>query len=273
MKITKAVIPAAGHGTRFLPFTKAVPKELLPLLNKPAIHYIAQEMVDAQLTDCTMIIAPHKQAIAAYFDTCPELEQFLKEKNKLNLIADVQKLSQALTFTYIHQEEAKGLGHAVSLARNTIGNNYFGILLPDDIMISATAGIAQLAAVAPQHNASVIAVQEMPQESLSAYGVVAIKKQLSAGLFEVGHLIEKPEPENAPSNLAVIGRYILSSKLFKALDEVTPAANGEIQLTDGITRMLNAGEKVLAYAIQGTRYDVGTPAGWLQANVELASHF
>jgi UTP--glucose-1-phosphate uridylyltransferase len=270
MKITKAVIPAAGHGTRFLPWTKAVPKEMLPLLNKPAIQYIVEEIAQSDMRSCVMITAPHKQAIANHFDVCPALEQFLKEKNKSNLLDELNKLSRSVELSYIHQEEAKGLGHAIWLARNAIAQEYFGILLPDDILISTNPGIKQLMDIAQQENASVIAVQEVPKENVSAYGVIAIKKQLSANLFEISDLVEKPTANQAPSNLAIIGRYILSHTIFKALDEVKPSAGGEIQLTDGIATMLKKGERVIAYKIQGTRYDIGTPAGWLHANIELA---
>lgn len=270
MKITKAVVPAAGHGTRFLPWTKAVPKELLPLLNKPAIHYIAQEIADAGLTDCIMISAAHKKALAQYFSTVPELEAFLQEKNKTHLLSDINNLIHALNFTYLYQEEAKGLGHAINLARDLITDEYFGVLLPDDIMISNPPGIKQLIDIAHKENASVIAVQEVPLEKVSSYGIIAIKKQLNSTLFEVGNLIEKPAQNNAPSNLAIIGRYVLSSKIFTALNNVKPSAGGEIQLTDGIAGMLKAGERVLAYTMHGSRYDVGTPAGWLEANLALA---
>lgn len=270
MKITKAVIPAAGHGTRFLPWTKAVPKEMLPLLNKPAIQYIVEEIAAAGMQNCIMITSPHKYAIANHFDTAPALEQFLKEKNKSQLLDELNALSTSVQFNYIHQEHAKGLGHAISLARCTINEEYFGILLPDDIMIAAEPGIKQLADIAQKENASVIAVQEVPQEHVSSYGIISIQKQLNPHLFEVSHLVEKPDIKNAPSNLAIIGRYILSHKIFKAINEVKPSAGGEIQLTDGIARMLEQGERVLAYKIKGNRFDVGTPAGWLHANIALA---
>lgn len=271
MKIIKTVIPAAGWGTRFLPFTKSVPKEMLPLLNKPAIQVIVEEIIASKMQNCIMITAPHKQALANFFDEMPELNLFLKQKNKENLISDVQKISKALEFTYIHQEEAKGLGHAIWLARHAIANEYFGVVLPDDIMVSQPPALAQLMDICYAQNATVLAVQEMPKEAVSAYGVVAIKKQLSSDLFEVSGLVEKPKPEDAPSNLAILGRYILSHKIFKALDDIKPTIGGEIQLTDGIANMLHAGERVLAYKVQGTRHDIGTPAGWLKANIEFAA--
>lgn len=270
MKITKAVIPAAGHGTRFLPWTKAVPKEMLPLLNKPAIQYIIQEIADSGMQNCIMITSPHKYAIANHFGESPALEKFLKEKNKLSLLDELNKLSNSLEFTYLYQEEANGLGHAIGLARDSISQEYFGILLPDDIMIGSQPGIKQLIDIAQKEHASVIAVQEVSKEMVCAYGVIAIKKQISDDLFEISDLVEKPAAQDAPSNLAIIGRYILPHKIFKALDEVKPSSNGEIQLTDGIARMIKNGERVFAYKIQGNRYDVGTPAGWLEANLSLA---
>lgn len=270
MKITKAVIPAAGHGTRFLPYTKAIPKEMVPLLDKPAIQYIVQEVADSGLSEVLMIIAPHKQAIAHHFGKAPELESFLQEKNKSYLLDDLNKLIAQIKIQYIHQTHAKGLGHAIGLAQKAVTDDYFAILLPDDIMIHSQPGIRQLLEIARKENASVIAVQEVPQENISAYGVIAFDKQLSEDLFEIKTVVEKPAAQNAPSNLAIIGRYVLSCDIFKLLDEVPPAANGEIQLTDGIAKLIDTGHKVLAYKIKGTRYDVGTPLGWLQANKELA---
>lgn len=269
MKITKAVVPAAGYGTRFLPWTKAVPKELLPLLNKPAIHYIAREIANAGLSDCIMISAPHKQALENYFNTSPDLQLFLQQKNKSALLDEVKQLSEALQFSYVYQQEAQGLGHAVNLARDLISDDYFGILLPDDIMVNTHSGIKQLIDLACLYNASIIAVQEVPRENTSSYGIVSVKNKISPDLYEVDNLVEKPNPKDSPSNLAIIGRYVLSSKIFTSLKDLSPSAGGEIQLTDGIAHMLKSGEKVLAYTIKGTRFDVGTPEGWLHANISL----
>ena len=270
MNIRTAIIPAAGYGTRFLPFTKAVPKEMLPLLNKPAIEYIVQEMYDCHLFNCLMIISPYKQALESYFTRSPHLENFLSEKNKLNLLDSVQRLIDGMTFTYIPQEQAKGLGHAIALARNSVHEEFVAILLPDDLIFNAQPAIGQLMAIARQENASIIAVQEVPLEAVSSYGILKVKQQISQDLFEIADVIEKPAPQDAPSNLAIIGRYILSCHIFKALDQVGPAAHGEIQLTDGIAHMIKAGHKVLGYKIQGTRYDIGVPAGWLAANNALS---
>lgn len=270
MKITKAVVPAAGFGTRFLPWTKSNPKEMLPLLNKPAIHVIAEEIRDSHLNECIIINADYKQALVHYFKQSAELETFLAEKNKSSLVHELNTLIQQLTFSYVYQDEAKGLGHAISLVEQAINNEYFGILLPDDIMISNPPGLSQLVAIAQKYNASVIAVQEVPKEAVSAYGVVAIGNQLDPLTFEVTGLIEKPKAELAPSNLAISGRYVLSPQIFAALKGIKPSIGGEIQLTDGMLAMLKGGERILAYKIQGTRHDIGNPIGWLKANMHLA---
>ena len=270
MKITKAVVPAAGFGTRFLPWTKSCPKELLPLLNKPAIHVIAEEIRDSKIDECIIINAHSKQALVNYFQHSPDLEKFLHEKNKSSLLHDLDTLLQQLSFSYIYQDEAKGLGHAISLVEQAVNNEYFGIVLPDDIMISNPPGLSQLVAISEKYNASVIAVQEVPKEAVSAYGVVAISTQLDDLTFEITDLVEKPRPEVAPSNLAISGRYILSPKIFAALKDIKPSVGGEIQLTDGMRAMLHAGERILAYKIQGTRHDIGNPTGWLKANMHLA---
>jgi UTP--glucose-1-phosphate uridylyltransferase len=271
MDITKAIIPAAGLGTRFLPLTKSIPKEMLPLLNKPAIQYIVEEGIQSGITNYSLITSREKQAIADYFDYSPELDLMLKERNKADLIAGIDRIIKAANFTYIRQPEPLGLGHAVWMARHTIGKEYFGIFLPDDVIINKKdPGLAQLIKIARQEKGSVIAVQEVPSECVSSYGVIAIKKQITPNLFQVSHMVEKPSPKDAPSNLAVIGRYILSHKIFDSLHDISSYAVGELQLTDGISHMMKNGEKVFAYKIQGTRFDIGTPLGWIKANISLA---
>lgn len=270
MDITKAIIPAAGMGTRFLPYTAAIPKEMLALLNKPAIQYIIEEGLSSNIKNFLMITSRHKQAIADHFDVGPELTQFLKEKNKLELIHSIEKIAKSAEFTYIRQTEALGLGHAVWMARHAIGKEYFGVMLPDDIIVNKAPGLAQLMQIALQEKASVIAIQEVPNECVSSYGVIAVKKQISGSLFQVSSLVEKPQQKDAPSNLAVIGRYVLSHKIFPALDEVGRYSTGELQLTDGISQMIKNNEKVFAYKVQGTRYDIGTPVGWIKAIIGLA---
>src|SRR5579885_3328727 len=271
MDITKAIIPAAGLGSRFLPITKAVPKEMLPLLNKPAIQYIVEEGLGADINQFLIITSKDKQAITNYFDTNAELKQYLKEQDKEALIGSIEKIIRMAHFTYIRQPEPLGLGHAVWMARHSIGKEHFAVMLPDDILVGATPGIDQLIKIARQEKASVIAVQEVPDECISSYGVVAIKKQITPNLFQVSHLVEKPQQKDAPSNLAVIGRYVLSSKLFKSLEEInTYSLSGELQLTDGISHMMKSNEKVFAYKVQSTRYDVGTPIGWVKCIIGLA---
>ncbi len=271
MDITKAIIPAAGLGTRFLPFTKAVPKEMLPLLNKPAIQYIIEEGVSAEILNFFFITGKGKQAIANHFDSFFEFKSILKERNKLNLVASIEKLTRSTNFAYIRQSEPLGLGHAIWLAQHFIKEKeYFGIFLPDDIIISKEPALLQLMRIARQERASVIAIQEVPSKCVSSYGIIGIKKQITPSLFQVSHLVEKPQQKDAPSNLAVIGRYILSHKIFKALDEVSTYAVNELQLTDGISQMIQNNEKVFAYKIQGIRYDIGTPIGLVKAIIGLA---
>jgi UTP--glucose-1-phosphate uridylyltransferase len=270
MEIGKAVIPAAGMGTRFLPYTKTIPKEMLPLLNKPAIQVIIEECLKSAVKNILIITNREKQAIGNYFDQAPELDIFLKERGKADLLNDLEKIIRETHFTYIRQAEPLGLGHAIWMARHSIGKEYFSILLPDDIIVSSVPALAQLIRIAKQEKASVIAVQEVPAESVSSYGIVGIKKQITPKLFQVSQLIEKPHPKDAPSNLAVIGRYILSSKIFTALEEIAPYVTGELQLTDAISHMIKNNEKVFAYKVEGTRYDIGNPLGWLKATLGVA---
>lgn len=270
MDITKAIIPAAGLGTRFLPYTKAVPKEMLPLLNKPALQYIIEEGLASEIKQFFIITSRGKQAIEDYFDADPGLETYLNERNKPELLSSINKIIRQALFTYIRQAEPLGLGHAVWTARHSIGKEYFGVCLPDDIIAGKQPGLAQLIRIARQEKASVIAVQEVPQDCVSSYGVIAVKQQITPNLFQVSNLVEKPKQKDAPSNLAVIGRYILSHKIFQALDETASSATGEIQLTDGISHMMKMNEKVFAYKVQGTRYDIGNPIGWLKASIGLA---
>jgi len=270
MDVVKAVIPAAGLGTRFLPYTKSVPKEMLPLINKPAIQYIIEECLKSHVNNFLMITSKSKFALENHFDSNLELELLLKDTNKEQLLSGIKKIIRTSNFTYIRQPEPLGLGHAVSMAKHSIGKEYFGVLLPDDIIVSQQPGLDQLIKIARQEKASVIAVQEVPQNYVSSYGVIAIKKQTTPKLFQVSHLVEKPKTQDAPSNLAIIGRYVLSHKIFHSIDEVSNYATGEIQLTDAISHMAQHGEKVFAYKVQGTRYDTGTPLGWIKATIGTA---
>jgi len=267
MEISKVIVPAAGLGTRFLPLTKAIPKEMLPLGSQPALHFIAEEAIASSLNNFFIVTGKGKEAIADYFDQAPYLDQLLREQKKGNLTASVTRIMRAANFTYIRQQEALGLGHAVWMARHSIGKEYCAIMLPDDIIFSKQPGIGQLIRIARQEKTSVIAVQEVPAEDISSYGVISVKKQITPNLFQVGGLVEKPQAKDAPSNLAIVGRYVLSYKIFAALDQISAYATAELQLTDAITCMLHNNERVFAYKIQGTRHDLGTPLGWLKANI------
>lgn len=270
MDVTKVVIPAAGKGTRFLPFTKSVPKEMLPLLEKPSIQYIIEEGLQAAVKNYIVITSAGKTALEDYFDAKPDLEAFLKEHDKEGLLRGLEKITRSTQFTYIRQAEALGLGHAVSLAEQCINKEYFGVMLPDDILVGKQSALGQLMRIARQEKASVIAVQDVPVECVSSYGIIDIKQQITPHLFQVSNLIEKPAQKDAPSNLAVIGRYILSHKIFGSLDHISTYSTGEIQLTDAISHLIQNNEKVFAYKVQAMRYDVGTPIGWIKAIIGLA---
>ncbi|HEV2601241.1 MAG TPA: UTP--glucose-1-phosphate uridylyltransferase [Candidatus Babeliales bacterium] len=270
MDIIKAIIPAAGLGTRFLPLTKAIPKEMVPLLNKPAIQYSIEEGINSDISQFLIITDKNKQAIADYFDFSPELELILKERGKEKVMAGLEKLIRLAHFTYIRQSEPLGLGHAILQARHTIGKEYFGVFLPDDIIVGSDPALAQLIRVARQEKGSVIAVQEVPDHCVSSYGIIDVKKQITPNLFQVANLVEKPNQKDAPSNLAIIGRYVLSHKVFNALDEIKVYAHDELQLTDGISQMMKNNEKVFAYKVNGMRYDVGNPLGWIKAVIGIA---
>jgi len=243
--VKKVVIPAAGLGTRFYPWSKSVPKEMIPLGNVPAINHVVQEAIDAGCTNIIMIAGARKHAVIDYF-----------EKSKL-----------PATFTYIPQPEPKGLGHAVAMAEPVIKDEYFGVLLPDDLFFSEKPGIGQLIEVAKREKATVVAVIEVPWENVSSYGVISVKKQINDRLFEISGVVEKPKKENAPSNLILPGRYVFPSKIFDSLKTIGVSPRGEIELTDAISDLVKRGERVLAYKIEGVRRDVGTPLGWMQAVV------
>jgi UTP--glucose-1-phosphate uridylyltransferase len=270
MDVTKVVIPAAGKGTRFLPFTKSVPKEMLPLLEKPCFQYIIEEGIQAAVKNYIVVTSSGKYALEDYFDSKPELETFLKENNKEALLRGLEKITRTASFTYVRQAEPLGLGHAVSLARHCIQKEYFGVMLPDDILVGKQSALGQLMRIARQEKGSVIAVQEVPIDCVSSYGVIDIKRQITPHLFQISNVIEKPAQKDAPSNLAIIGRYILSHKIFNSLDHVSTYSTGEIQLTDAIAHMIQNNEKVFAYKVQSMRYDVGTPIGWIKAIIGLS---
>lgn len=270
MKITKAIIPAAGLGTRFLPFTKAVPKELLPILSKPAIQYIVEEAAASGINNICVVTSTYKQSLADFLTPNSYLASLIKKRKKYELLEDTEKLLGSVTFSYIEQPDPLGLGHAIDLARAFANEDYVSVLLPDDIIMHDTPCISQLMQVACTHKATVIAVREVATHELSAYGVIKVKRAHSDTLFEVEQLVEKPHPDDAPSNLAIIGRYVLSPEAFRALHRVPPHANGEIQLTDGLDLVTKEGHPVFAVKVSGQRFDTGTPLGWLEANLAYA---
>ena len=269
MNISTIVIPAAGFGTRFLPFTKAVPKELLPLLNKPALQEIVEEGVHSGVKNFCIIISEEKQAIKSYFSHNEKLEAALSKTGKSGLLDSINQLIDHCTFSYPVQREMKGLGHAILMAKDCVKEDYFGVMLPDDIIVGDTPCMQQLIEVAQREQATVISVMEVPQEEISAYGSIKIGATINEDIVEVVDIIEKPKPEEAFSNLAIIGRYVLPIAIFKAIETITPQASGEIQLTDAITHLAQNGHKVLAYKIKGKRFDIGRPSGWLAANAYL----
>lgn len=272
IKVSCALVPAAGLGTRFLPFTKNVPKEMLPLGNKPAIHYIAQEAVDAGIQELCLIINEDKKTLLDYFRPDEKLENLLKSRGKLNLLDTIIQLRNKISISTRNQHEPLGLGHAILMAEDVAKKgDYIGIMLPDDIIVGEEPGLKQLIKKAQELNANVIAVQEVPLSSISAYGSIKIKTKVDEDTIEIAGVLEKPSPDKAPSNLAIIGRYVFSPKLFPALHNIQKGLGGEYLLTDAIDYMIDhLGERVFAYKLRGTRYDTGTPSGWVQAVNGLA---
>lgn len=271
MIITKAIIPAAGLGTRLLPLTKALPKEMMPLLDKPALQYIIQEGVDAGIASFCIIMNDNKKNIVEkYFSPDPLLDAMLAQKNKSYLTKDIYALADKATMTFAPQPEPLGLGHAILMGRAFIKEGkYFCVMLPDDIVDSTIPCMHQLIAIAQTYNAAVIAVEEVPADKVSSYGIIAPKETLSHGVIEVAHLVEKPSAQLAPSRLGIIGRYVLPYRIFDAIEAIAPHATGEIQLTDALEYLIKNGERVIACVIQGTRYDIGSIEGLLNATVSF----
>ena len=266
-KIRTAVIPAAGLGTRFLPATKAQPKEMLPIVDKPCIQYIIEEAIDSGIEDILIITGRNKRAIEDHFDRAVELELTLKAQGKYDLLGLVQELSR-VTIHYVRQKEPKGLGHAVLCAKHFVGDEPFAVLLGDDIMDAEVPVLKQLMDVYEDCEGSVLGVQEVPKDRVSSYGVVkpvAVKERL----WRADDLVEKPSVEEAPSRLAVLGRYIISPEIFGRLEKTEPGRGGEIQLTDALKK-LSEREPVYAYEFEGRRYDVGDKQGYLEATVDFA---
>ncbi|MGG4012626.1 UTP--glucose-1-phosphate uridylyltransferase GalU [Bacillus smithii] len=266
--VKKAIIPAAGLGTRFLPATKAMPKEMLPIVDKPTIQYIVEEAIHSGIEDIIIVTGKGKRAIEDHFDHAFELEKNLYDTGKLDLLEKVQQSSNMVDIHYIRQKEPLGLGHAVWCARKFIGDEPFAVLLGDDIVESETPCIKQLMNVYEKTGASVIGVQPVPLEESHRYGMIDPMAQ-NGGLYEIKNLVEKPKREQAPSNLAIMGRYILTPEIFSYLEKQERGAGGEIQLTDAIQKLSEA-QKVFGYCFEGKRYDVGEKLGFILTTIEFA---
>jgi UTP--glucose-1-phosphate uridylyltransferase len=269
-QVKKAVFPVAGLGTRFLPATKTVPKEMLPVVDKPLIQYAVDEAIEAGIDTLVFVTNRYKHAVADYFDKAYELEQKLEKAGKSELLAMIRDvLPKHVRCVFVTQTEALGLGHAVLCAKPVIGNEPFAVLLPDDLIWSKGRGaLGQMVDLAGKENASVISVQQVPQEQTSSYGIVSAPN-FTGRFGAIEQIVEKPKPEIAPSNLAVVGRYVLSGAIFPILEKTRSGTGGEIQLTDAIAGLLKQ-EKVLAYQFEGRRFDCGTRIGLIEATIQYA---
>ena len=257
MKINKAVIPAAGLGTRFFPITKSVPKELLPILDRPALHYVVAEALDAGITEIIIITSPGKEGIEHYFNCNPIFEQHLEKSGDENLLLEMRRLCSMADFRFVTQHDPLGLGHAVLVAKDMVGYEPFAVMLPDDIVRNEQGLLSQLIDAGRDLNGGMVAVERVSWEDVWKYGVID-SVEIYDKHYKVRDLVEKPIPSNAPSNLAVVGRYILPPEIFGHLERTNPGANGEIQLTDGLVGLLGH-QELYAYEFEGFRYDCGTP--------------
>jgi UTP--glucose-1-phosphate uridylyltransferase len=272
MRVRKAVFPAAGLGTRFLPATKAQPKEMLPLVDKPIIQYGVEEALASGCDQIIIVTGRGKQAIEDHFDVSYELERMLEDRKKTDLLEIVRRISDLIHVSYVRQKEALGLGHAVLTARELVGNEPFAVLLADDVIDADPPCLQQMIEVFEKMQCSVLATQIVEGKAISAYGVLDVKPvegQFKNRLYEIVNMVEKPRLEDAPSNLAIIGRYILTPEVFNTLSEIKAGAGGELQLTDGMKLLLRK-EKMYAYVYEGKRHDTGDKLGFLKATVEFA---
>ncbi len=268
MSIKKAVIPAAGVGTLFLPTTKAIPKELLPLLDKPLIQYAVEEAVASGIREIILVTSQGKEALERYFKPDPALESFLKDRGSLELQTEVRRVTSLAKMSYVEQKEPLGLGHAVLTAKDLVGDEPFAVMLPDDVIQSAKPALGQMIEVYHSQGGGVIAVEEVPRDQVSSYGVIT-PEPLSDEVYRIHGVVEKPPPEKAPSNLAIVGRYILPPEIFDCLERTRPGAKGEIQLTDGLALLMET-QELYGYRFSGTRHDGGTPLGLLKASLAMA---
>ena len=268
MKIRKAVVTAAGWGTRFLPATKAQPKEMLPLVDKPIIQYVIEEAVASGIKHVIIVTAIGKRAIEDHFDRSFELEHIVEKKGNGELLRKLQNISELADICYIRQKEQLGLGHAILVTKELIGDEPFAVFLPDDLIQARVPAMKQMIEVYNRYQNSVIAVEPVAKEDTKAYGIIK-PKQVEDRVYQVLNLVEKPAPKEAPSNLGIVGRYILTPEIFRMLEKTAPGKGGEIQLTDGL-RLLLEKQPIYAYQFEGIRYDTGTPLGFLKASVEFA---
>ena len=268
MKVKKAIIPAAGLGTRFLPATKAQPKEMLPIVDKPTIQYIVEEAVQSGIEEILVITGRNKRAIEDHFDKSVELESELESHNKKELLKIVRDISKLANIYYIRQKEPRGLGHAINCARTFVGNEPFAVLLGDDVVDAKVPCLKQLINCYNEYKTSILGVQKVPHSEVSKYGIVD-GMHIEDGVYKVKDMVEKPKIEEAPSDLAILGRYIITPAIFDILDKTEPGKGGEIQLTDALKTLMKT-EAMYAYIFDGRRYDVGDKLGFLQATVEYA---
>jgi len=270
VRVRKAVLPAAGFGTRFLPATKAIPKEMIPLVDRPIIQYAVEEAVASGIEQIIIVISTGRSAIEDHFDSSPSLERWLEERGDIEMLRTIRRISEFGTVAFVHQREQLGLGHAVLMAKDLVGDEPFAVLLSDDVMLNPNGApvTRQLIDAHLAHRGSVVAVQRVAAAEVTRYGIVAPLHE-EGRLVEIRDLVEKPEVEDAPSDLAVLGRYVLTPKIFDMLEQTPRGAGGEIQLTDAI-RALIGEQPVFGYQFEGTRHDAGTRLGWLQANVAMA---
>ncbi len=270
MTIKKVIIPAAGLGTRFLPATKAQPKEMLPIVDKPTIQYIVEEAVQSGIEDIIIVSGRGKRAIEDHFDKSYELEETLEKKEKYDILEEIKSISNLANIHYIRQKEPLGLGHAIWCARKFIGNDAFGVMLGDDIVKGDTPCLQQLINVYDRYGSSVVGIQSVPDADVSKYGIVSPKEEkLEENVINVEGFVEKPKLAEAPSNYAIMGRYVLTPEIFNILEHTPKGSGGEIQLTDAINT-LNSQQQVLAYQFGGIRYDVGDKFGFIKATVDFA---
>lgn len=270
MRVRKAIIPAAGLGTRFLPATKAQPKEMIPIVDTPAIQYIVEEAVASGIQEILIITGRNKASIENHFDRNIELEMTLKSRDDMDKIQALESIADKVDIHFVRQKTPKGLGHAIYCARTFVGDEPFAVLLPDDIVDNPVPCTKQLIDIYEKYQCSVLGVQQVPSEKVSSYGILDVSP-VSGGIWKVNDMVEKPERDKAPSNIAILGRYVITPEIFAILKDTAPGKDGEIQLTDALKTLCDT-QAIYAYQFAGKRYDVGNKLGYLEATVEFALH-